>query len=113
MPAGREGSPDTTAPTQRLDKWLWFARVVKSRTAAAELVMTGKVRVNRVKVERPAAALKVGDVVTVVAHHRIRVLAVRDTGTRRGPPAEARALFNELSDSPAVPSPSESNEQGS
>ncbi len=113
MSAGREGSPGTTAPSQRLDKWLWFARVVKSRTAAADLVTTGKVRINRMKIERPAAPLKVGDVVTVVANHRIRVLAVRDTGTRRGPPAEARTLFDELSDQPVGSPASEPNEQGS
>jgi ribosome-associated heat shock protein Hsp15 len=113
MPAAREGSPDNTAPSQRLDKWLWFARVVKSRTAAAELVTSGKVRINRVKVERPAAALKIGDVVTVVAHHRVRVLAVLDVGKRRGPPVEARTLFEELSDTPAGPPSPDPTEQAS
>jgi ribosome-associated heat shock protein Hsp15 len=48
----------TNVPQQRLDRWLWFARVLKSRTSAAELVGSGKVRVNRIRVVKPSHPLR-------------------------------------------------------
>lgn len=87
--------------TRRVDQWLWFARVVKSRTLAADLVTAGKVRVNSDKIDKTSHALKIGDVVTVVAHARVRILKVLQPGQRRGPPAEAATLFEDLSPPPA------------
>lgn len=88
---------------QRLDKWLWFARVLKSRTLAASLVADGKVRVNRERVTKPAHLVKVGDVVTAAVHRHVKVLRVVRPGTRRGPPAEAQALYEDLSPPPVRP----------
>lgn len=88
---------------QRLDKWLWFARVVKSRTLAAGLVSGGKVRVNRQRVDKPSHWLKPGDVVTVSVGRKVRVLKVMAPGVRRGPAAEASELFEELTPSLASP----------
>jgi ribosome-associated heat shock protein Hsp15 len=85
---------------QRLDKWLWFVRLVKSRTSAAALVADGKVRVNRERASKPSQTLRVGDVVTVAVHARVRVLRVLATGARRGPPAEARRLYEDLAPEP-------------
>jgi ribosome-associated heat shock protein Hsp15 len=82
--------------TRRVDQWLWFARVVKSRTMAAELVTQGRVRINRERVEKPSQVVKPGDVVTVTAHSRVRILKVAAMGVRRGPPAEAATLFEDL-----------------
>ncbi len=82
--------------TQRLDKWLWFARVVKTRTLAAGLVEDGKVRVNRSRIAKPSHAVKSGDVVTVTAHRQVRVLKVVAAGVRRGSASEARTLFEDL-----------------
>jgi ribosome-associated heat shock protein Hsp15 len=81
---------------QRLDKWLWFARVVKTRTMAAALVAGGKVRVNRQRAERPSQSVRPGDVVTVAAHSRVRVLRIKAPGVRRGPAAEAATLYEDL-----------------
>jgi ribosome-associated heat shock protein Hsp15 len=81
------------APQQRLDKWLWFARVIKSRTSAAQLVESGRVRVNRVRVVKPSHGLRVGDVLTVALRGEVRVLEVRALGERRGPPQEACLLY--------------------
>jgi ribosome-associated heat shock protein Hsp15 len=83
--------------SQRVDKWLWFARIVKSRSLAQALIEQGAVRVNRIKVVRSSAAIAPGDVVTVAVHDRVRVLKVLDQGRRRGPPAEARELYEDLS----------------
>jgi ribosome-associated heat shock protein Hsp15 len=81
---------------QRLDKWLWFARFVKSRTLAARLVGDGFVRVNGQRVENPAKGVAVGDVITVAAARTTTVVRVESLGVRRGPAPEARQLYSEL-----------------
>lgn len=81
---------------QRLDKWLWIARVAKTRTTAARLVAEGKIRVNRVRVVKPSQAVKAGDVVTASVGPRVRVLRIVDFAVRRGPPAAAVLLYEEL-----------------
>lgn len=97
-----DAKPEDDAAAQRLDKWLWFARVIKTRTLAAGLVTDGKVRVNRQRVEKPSLSLRPGDVVTVAVRGHVRVLKVLAAGSRRGPPAEARTLFEDLTP-PAPP----------
>jgi ribosome-associated heat shock protein Hsp15 len=84
---------------QRLDKWLWFARIVKTREAAASLVSSGHVRLNRAKVTKPSHDVKPGDVLTVVLYSRVRVLHVDAMAPRRGDAATARTLYHE----PAMP----------
>lgn len=86
---------------QRLDKWLFFARVVKSRTLAAKLVEAGHVRVNRDKAEQAAHMVKPGDVLTIGLDRRVLVYRIVDTGVRRGPAPEAATLYEDLS--PAKP----------
>jgi ribosome-associated heat shock protein Hsp15 len=88
---------DTPDGTQRIDKWLWFARIVKSRTLAAQLVQDGKVRINRAKIAKPAQTVRADDVLTIVLRGHIQVLKVLAPGLRRGPPAEARRLYELLS----------------
>src|SRR5262245_762290 len=81
------------ASEQRLDKWLWFSRMLKSRTLAAQLVSEGKVRVNRARVVKPSQTVRPGDVLTIALRGRVQVLRVLATGLRRGPPEEARQLY--------------------
>jgi ribosome-associated heat shock protein Hsp15 len=95
-PDGSEDGPASDAGAQRLDKWLWYARVAKSRKLASGLVVDGKVRVNRQKVSKPAHGVRVGDVVTVSVARGVRVLKIESTGTRRGPATEARTLYEEI-----------------
>ena len=87
----------------RLDKWLWYARVVKSRTLAAGLVEDGKVRVNRERVSKPSQTVRIGDVLTVSVGPRVRILEVAAIGARRGPAAEAQALYVDRSPPPPTP----------
>lgn len=87
---------------QRLDKWLWYARIAKTRTQAAALVTSGKVRVNRDKVARASRLVRAGDVLTLAIHGRVRVLKIMAHGNRRGPAAEAQTLYADLSP-PAAP----------
>ncbi|MBB3997311.1 RNA-binding S4 domain-containing protein [Aureimonas pseudogalii] len=88
---------------QRIDKWLFFARVVKSRSLAQKLAISGAVRVNREKVSHSARIVRPGDVLTINVHERIRVLRVLDPGVRRGPASEAAALFEDLTPSTEPP----------
>jgi ribosome-associated heat shock protein Hsp15 len=81
---------------QRIDKWLWHARVVKTRTSAAELVATGHVRVNGSRVTAPSHPVKVGDVLTIALDRRIRIWKVADFSERRGDAGAARALYIEV-----------------
>lgn len=93
------------ASSQRLDKWLWFARVAKSRTLAATAVTDGKIRVNSVKADKPSHALKVGDVITSRLSRTVRVLKVVELGERRGPAVEAQTLYEDLTPRSAPASP--------
>lgn len=86
---------DQEAGRQRLDKWLWFARVVKTREAAAGLVESGHVRLNGQKTLKPGHAVKTGDVLTIVLNARVRVLHVEALAERRGPAEAARLLYRE------------------
>lgn len=91
-----EAVQDGEPQARRLDKWLWFARVVKSRTMAAGLIEDGKARLNRSKVVKPSQGVRTGDVLTLAVGPRVRILMVLALGDRRGPPAEARALYEDL-----------------
>ncbi len=84
------------ADTLRLDKFLWFARVVKTRSLAQTLAEEGHLRLNGRPIERAHAPVRVGDVLSFAVHGRVRVLAVEALPARRGPAAEARALYREI-----------------
>lgn len=86
-----------SAAGQRLDKWLWHARVVRTRTSAADLVEAGHVRVNGTRISQPSHPVKTGDVLTVALDARVRVLRVEGQAERRGDATAARALYAELS----------------
>ena len=85
---------------QRIDKWLFFARVVKSRSLAAKLAVSGRVRINRDKATQASDMVRPGDVLTMTLDRRILVYRVLDPGTRRGPAEEARKLYEDLSPKP-------------
>jgi ribosome-associated heat shock protein Hsp15 len=85
---------------QRLDKWLWHARVVKARTSAAALIEAGHVRVNGVRQKAPGHSVKAGDVVTIGLDRTVRILKVTGFAERRGDAAAARVLYDDLQDRP-------------
>jgi ribosome-associated heat shock protein Hsp15 len=82
---------------ERLDKFLFFSRAVKSRTLAQKLIETGAVRVNSERTERTDYKVGAGDVLTMSLHGRILVWRILDAGTRRGPATEAQGLYEDLS----------------
>lgn len=79
--------------TQRLDKWLFCARLFKTRGLAAARIEGGGVRLNGQPCRKPGRALRPGDVLTVSAHGHVRSLRVVALAERRGPAPEARALY--------------------
>jgi ribosome-associated heat shock protein Hsp15 len=83
---------------QRLDLWLWCARVAKARSDCVRLVEAGAIRLNRQPTDKPHARLRVGDVMTLALHGKVRVWRVTALAARRGPAAEARLLYDDLSD---------------
>jgi ribosome-associated heat shock protein Hsp15 len=84
---------------QRLDKWLWHARVVKARTSAAALVQAGHVRINGVREKAPGHTVKAGDVLTIALDRSVRVLKVLGFAERRGDASAAQVLYDDLHDS--------------
>ena len=83
---------------QRLDKWLWCARFLKSRADCARLIADGSVRLNRQATDKPHARLRPGDVVTLPLRGDVIVLRVLSLALRRGPAPEARTLYERLDD---------------
>ena len=95
----RHATPPAPAPaeaTLRLDKWLRHARFFKSRSRAAAFCAEGRLRLNRRHIGRASAPLRVGDILTFPLGNAIRVVRVLALGKRRGPPAEARTLYVDL-----------------
>lgn len=98
-------APTSPATSQRIDQWLWFARIVKSRTLAQALIERGKVRINRNRIDKSSLAVKAGDVITISLGPRVRVLHIADIGVRRGPAAEAARLYTETLEPAPAPVP--------
>ncbi len=87
--------PAEKAATQRLDKWLWHARFVKSRSFAIKLIEGGHIRVNRQKVTKASTCVKCGDILTATLSDRVRLIEVIAIAQRRGPASEAQQLYKE------------------
>jgi ribosome-associated heat shock protein Hsp15 len=92
---------------QRIDKWLFFARIIKSRTLAGKFVSAGNVRVNREKVDQASFLVKPADVLTIALERRILVLKISGCGNRRGPAPEAQLLYEDITPKPTEASKAE------
>ena len=82
---------------ERLDKFLFFSRAIKSRTLAQKIIEAGAIRVNSEKTVDSDHKVGAGDVLTMAIHNRIVVWKILDAGTRRGPASEAQGLYEDLS----------------
>jgi ribosomal 50S subunit-recycling heat shock protein len=84
----------------RADVWLWRARFCKTRSLAAQLIEGGRVRLTRAgqetRLDKPARTVKPGDGLVFAIGGRLHAVKVEALGDRRGPPAEARALYSPL-----------------
>jgi ribosomal 50S subunit-recycling heat shock protein len=81
----------------RIDVWLWRARFCKTRTLAAQVVETGRIRLSRAgaatRLDKPSRLVKVGDELVFAIAGKATAVRVEGLGERRGPPAEARTLY--------------------
>jgi ribosome-associated heat shock protein Hsp15 len=81
----------------RLDKFLWCARIVKTRGLARQMIEEGVVRLNRARIVKPGHDIRIGDVLTFVWSERLHVWRVRALPKRRGTAVEARLLYEDIS----------------
>lgn len=82
--------------TMRIDRFLWFARLAKTRSAAQAIAEKGTLRIDGRRIERAHAAVRVGAVIAFPFNGAVRVLRIEALPKRRGPPAEAAALYTPL-----------------
>ena len=80
----------------RLDKWLWYARFFKTRSAASKMISSGKLRIDGALVNKPHRAVQIGHVYTFAQGPHIRVIKVLGLATRRGPAPEAALLYEDM-----------------
>src|SRR3546814_4342199 len=84
------------AEVQRIDKYLWFARLAKNRSVAQDMAETGHIRVNGRRIERAHASGRRGDLITFPHGRHVRVVRVLELAKRRGPASEAAQLYEEI-----------------
>ena len=87
----------TEAASLRLDKFLWFVRLAKTRSFAQEVAEAGHMRIDGRTVDRPHAPVRVGNVLSFPLHGRVRIIRVAALPARRGPASEARLCYEDLS----------------
>lgn len=90
-----EGGQKDGGP-MRLDRFLWFVRLAKTRTLAQHIAQTARLRIDGRVIDRAHAAVRVGDVLTFPLHGHVRVIRVDALPRRRGPPPEARLCYSDL-----------------
>ncbi len=90
----------STTPAQRIDQWLWHARIFKSRSLAARQCRSRKVRINGTPSSKASLTVAPGDVLTLQKANRVRIFRVLALARRRGPAAEAQLLYEDLSPPP-------------
>ncbi len=89
-PVGNHG------PSLRIDKFLWFVRLAKSRSVAQKMAEDGHIRLNGRRIERAHSPVRTGDLITFPHHHGVRVVRVVQLPARRGPAPEAQSCYEEL-----------------
>ncbi|MEQ8604983.1 MAG: RNA-binding S4 domain-containing protein [Marivibrio sp.] len=119
--SGAGETPPTGGASMRLDKWLWHARFFKTRTLAGDVAAGGRIRLNRRPISKPGQAVRVGDVLTFPQGPHVRVIEIQALSDRRGPAAEAQALYRDLDppalkradpDAPPAPAPAAKRDAG-
>jgi ribosome-associated heat shock protein Hsp15 len=104
------GAGEPQSDRQRIDRWLWHARLARTRSAAQALATSGQVRVNRERSESASRAVKLGDVLTVAFPTFVRVLRVTGFSERRGSATDAGLLYEDLAPPPPKPASSDGPE---
>ncbi len=93
---------DERQDSQRLDSWLWCARIRRTRADCARLAGEGLIRINRIPTAKAHARVRIGDVLTVPLPGEVIVVRVLALAERRGPATAAVRLYAKI-DEPAAP----------
>ncbi len=93
-PSSSEKLSESSA--ERIDKWLWYARFFKTRSAASKMVSSGKLRIDGAVINKPHRSVQIGHVYTFPQGNHIRIVKVLKFGNRRGPASEAMLLYEDL-----------------
>ena len=80
----------------RIDRYLHCIRLVKSRTLAQAVIGQGRMRVDGKRVVKPSEAVRVGSIIALPLHDRVRILRVLALPEHRGPASEARCAYEEI-----------------
>jgi ribosome-associated heat shock protein Hsp15 len=88
----------------RLDRYLVYIRLVKSRTLAQALIDQGHVRLNGHRAAKPSEPVGIGSIIAMPLRGKVRILRVTALPVRRGPPAEARGAYEEIGEGPLTES---------
>ncbi|SDB99148.1 ribosome-associated heat shock protein Hsp15 [Sphingomonas sp. YR710] len=89
----------------RLDKFLWFVRLAATRSVAQAIAQSGHVRIDGRAVDRAHAIVRIGNVLSMPLHGRVRIIRIEAIPTRRGPAPEARSCYDDLSPVDGMPPP--------
>jgi ribosome-associated heat shock protein Hsp15 len=90
-----DGAPGV-GPTLRIDKFLWFTHLAKSRSLAQKVAEDGHIRLNGRRIDRAHAVVRIGDLITFPQGTQVRVVRVAALPVRRGPTPEAHACYEDL-----------------
>lgn len=82
--------------TMRVDRFLWFARIAKTRSAAQVIAEKGTLRIDGRRIERSSAPVRIGAILAFPLYGQVRVIRIEALPWRRGPPAEAHACYQDL-----------------
>ncbi|SOB78906.1 ribosome-associated heat shock protein Hsp15 [Sphingomonas guangdongensis] len=90
--------PVPAGAAMRIDKFLWYSRLAKTRSFAQEVAAARHLRIDGRVIEKASASVRVGDTLTFPLHGRVRVIRVLALPVRRGPAPEARSCYADLAE---------------
>ena len=89
--------------TLRLDVYLYYIRIFKSRSMATKFVSTNRLRISGQVTQKPHKMISIGDVLTMTINHNIKILKVLDIPNRRGPYSEAINFYEDITPIESIP----------
>tara|TARA_S200000501_G_scaffold378800_1_gene443786 strand:+ start:28999 stop:29298 length:300 start_codon:yes stop_codon:yes gene_type:complete len=81
---------------QRIDNWLFRSRLIKSRAKAQKIILSGYVKINKIRVSKPSIKIKIGDVITLTKFDNIFVISVKNFAKNRLNAKEAMELYKKI-----------------
>ena len=95
--------------TLRLDIYLYYIRIFKSRSIATKFILTNRLRISGQVTQKPHKMISVGDVLTMTINDNIKILKVLDIPSRRGPYPESLNFYEDITPIEIIPKKESSN----